>query len=81
MLGTEPLAIQIFNRGYDLAAIRLLIRVHDQSDACMVEVDRSLDILRRGMTTTVELHSFEMARPVGRVAVNLVSAEFDRWQV
>jgi len=80
VLGTEPLAIRIFNRGYGLAAIELLIRVVDRTDACMVETQRLVDILRRGMTTTIELHSFELARPVGRVEVSLVSAEFDRSQ-
>lgn len=77
MLGTEPLGIEIFNRGYDLAAIQLQLRVFDQSDACMLELDRSIDLLRRGMTTTVEVHSYELARPVGRVEASLISAEFE----
>jgi hypothetical protein len=77
MLGTEPLAIQIFNRGYDLAAIQLRLRVFDQSDACMLEVERPIDQLKRGMTTTVEVHSYELARPAVRVEACLISADFE----
>ena len=76
MLGTEPLAIQVFNRGYDLSALLLRIRVCDQSDASMLEVERSIELLRRGMTTTVEVHSYELARPAGHDEVTLVSADF-----
>lgn len=77
MIGTEPLAIEVFNRGYDLAEIQIGLRVCDQSDVCMLEAERSIDVLRRGMTTTVEVHSYELARPVGRVEVSLISAEFE----
>lgn len=80
MLGTEPLAIQVFNRGYGLAEVELMIRVFDRSDVIMVETQRSIGVLKRGKVTTVELHSFELERPVGRVEVGLVSAEFDRSQ-
>jgi len=77
MIGTEPLAVEIFNRGYDLAAIQLRLRVCDQSGVLILEADRSIDVLRRGMTTTIEVHSYELSRPVGRVEVSLVSADFE----
>jgi len=77
MLGTEPLAIQFFNRGYDLAAIQVRLRLCDRSDACIFEAERSIDLLRRGMTTKIEIHSYELARPVTRVEVSLVSADFE----
>ena len=77
MIGTEPLGIQIFNRGYDLAAIQLRLWVCDRSDVCILESDRTIDVLRRGMTPTVEVHSYELERPVGRVDVSLISADFE----
>lgn len=77
MIGTEPLAVEIFNRGYDLAAILLRLRVCDQSGVLILEVDRSIDVLRRGMTTTIEVHSYELSRPVGRIDVSLLSADFE----
>lgn len=77
MIGTEPLGIEIFNRGYDLAEIQLRLRVCDQSGVLILEADRSIDVLRRGMTTIIEVHSYELSRPVGRLEASLVSAEFE----
>jgi len=76
IIGTEPLAVRVFNRGYGLVQVRLRLRAFDQQGVVLADLEREIEELPRGTTMMVEIPSYELPHPVTRVEVSLISAEF-----
>ena len=76
IIGTEPLAVSVFNRGYGLTEVRLRIRAFDAGGRVLADLEREIAELPRGTTTVVEIPSYELPHPATRVEASLVSAEF-----
>ena len=78
LLGTETLAIKVFNGGYDLTQVRLAVRGEDDAARELVTVELESEHWPRGSEMQFEVPSYELPEPVHRVAVELVRADFDR---
>jgi len=76
LLGTETLELQLFNGGYDLAEVLLLVQGQDRSGRELLSSQRQIDQWPRGQTIRLEIPSYELAGPVHTLTVKLVKAEF-----
>lgn len=76
ILGTEGLAVRVFNCGYDLESVILAIRGTDAKGQTLFSREEEIASLPRGGEATVEVPSYELSVAAHEVAVSLVSAEF-----
>jgi hypothetical protein len=72
LLGTETVAVLLFNCGYDLEGVTLRIRGVDLSGREVFARDYELEVLPRGEGGRVEVPSYELEAPACDIAVRLV---------
>ena len=76
LLGTEALALRVFNAGYDLAEVVLQVRGLDEAGVELLAVERAMEDWPRGESVKLEIPSYEMPDLVRTLDVELVEAEF-----
>lgn len=76
LLGTEGLALVLWNAGYALADVSFEIEGINPSGDTVFRVQHALGTLPRGTETTVEIPSYEIARPAESLRVTLESAAY-----
>lgn len=75
LLGTEPIELAVFNGGYDLREVALLVEAAvDEGPVPLVE--REIEYLPQGRREMLEVGSWELPDIVRDVRVRLVRAEF-----
>ena len=77
LLGTEALAVLLFNAGYPLREVEIEMRGEQPEGTQVFSVRRELDALPRGETIRAEIPSYELSGPAETLTVSLVSAEYD----
>jgi hypothetical protein len=78
LLGTEPLALILFNGGYDLAEVVLAVRGESKSADRPFAVRREIEAWPRGVLVQLEIASYELPDPVQALKVELISAAFGK---
>ncbi len=76
LLGTEGFDVTVFNGGYPLASIILMVEGLDAQRQPLFSVELSSERLPRGEQVTLELPSYEISEPASDLSVALVSAEY-----
>jgi hypothetical protein len=76
LLGTEPVAVRIWNGGYDLAEVALRIRGLEQSGLEIFRAERAVTSWPRGSEVKLEIASWEIPDPVHALHVELLRAQF-----
>ena len=76
LLGTEGMAVALFNGGYPLQTVVLAIRGADKTGRELFALEHPVDEAPRGREVSIEVPSYELPGPVHKVRVSLVSAEF-----
>lgn len=76
LLGTETLAVAVFNGGYDLAQVGLAVRGLDEAGEALFTVEHDIEDWPRGRIVQFEIPSYELPDPIHSVNVELVRAEF-----
>jgi hypothetical protein len=76
LLGTETLSVEVFNGGYDLTQVALVVRGMDQAGNMRLGLVHELEDWPRGRTVQFEIPSYELPDPIHKVKVELVRAEF-----
>ncbi len=77
LLGTENVGITIFNAGYGLCHVELLVRGLDAAGNTMFQVRQKLAELPRRAETEFEVPSYEMSDAPHDLRVVFVTAEYD----
>ena len=78
LLGTESLALLLFNGGYDLAHVDLRVVGTGKTRRTLCTIDRTIEEWRRGEQVQLEIPSYELPDRVQALYVELRSAEFGR---
>ncbi|HVP11590.1 MAG TPA: zinc ribbon domain-containing protein [Phycisphaerae bacterium] len=73
LLGTETIAVIMFNGGYPLEDVVLRIRGLDLGRREAFSKEHALAALPRGRQVTIEVPSYELSAPANDIAVSLVS--------
>lgn len=76
LIGTETLALDVFNAGYDLRGVVLRVFGIDDAEEEVCEMQRELEEWPRGAHLQLEIASYELPNPVRALKVELVTAEF-----
>jgi hypothetical protein len=76
LLGTESLALLLFNGGYDLAEVTLRIVGTGQAGQTLCAIERAVEAWPRGRQVQLEIPSYELPDRVQALYVELLSAEF-----
>ena len=76
LLGTETLAVTVFNGGYDLAQVLLDVHGEDHQGRTLFSVEHEIEDWPRGRSVQFEIPSYELPDPIHAVNVELVHAEF-----
>ena len=76
LLGTEPIALTVFNGGYDLAQVALGVRGEDKTGRRLLTLQREIERWPRGQAVRLDIASYEMPDPVYALYVELLKAEF-----
>ncbi len=76
LLGTETIAVVIFNGGYALEEVVLSIYGLDAAGDEVFCLDMPMNLLPRGRETTLEVPSYEMSAPASDLTVSLVSGRY-----
>jgi hypothetical protein len=80
LLGTESLALLLFNGGYDLAEVNLRVVGTGKTGRTLCAIERTIEEWRRGQQVQLEIPSYELPDRVQALYVELRSAEFGRQQ-
>lgn len=75
-LGTEPIAVSVFNGGYPLESVDLKVTGTDGEGKTAFDVGMRVSALSHGETAEIEVPSYEYSTPASTINVSLVSAEF-----
>ena len=73
LLGTETIAVILFNGGFSLEDVVLKIRGLEPGGREAFAKEHALAALPRGGRVTVEVPSYEVSAPAGDIVVSLVS--------
>jgi hypothetical protein len=76
LLGTETLAVQVFNGGYDLCDVVLTVCGTDENGAALLSIAQEVAHWSRGATVALEIPSWELAAPARHILVTLEAAHF-----
>jgi hypothetical protein len=76
LLGTETLALTVFNGGNDLAEVTLRVRGRGRAGQDVFETERELEEWPRGRSLRLEIPSYELPDSVCELDVDLVKAGF-----
>ena len=77
LLGTETLALRMFNAGYPLAAVLLRVHGEDENGKVVFTAEKEIGSWPRGGEVTLEIASWEMPAPARKLVVALASADFE----
>lgn len=72
LLGTETIAVVLFNCGHGLENVTLSIRGLDSSGREVFAKEQEVKALPRGGQATIEVPSYELEAPACEIAVRLV---------
>lgn len=75
-LGTEPIAVSLFNGGYPLESVDLKVTGRDGEGTTVFDVGMQVNALAHGETVEIEVPSYEYSTSAATINVSLVSAEF-----
>ena len=75
-LGSEPIAITLFNGGNALESVELRVLGGDGDGNTVFDVDMQVDALPTGKEVYIEVPSYEYSTLAKAIKVTLVSAEF-----
>ena len=75
-LGTEPIAVTLFNGGYPLESVELKVTGTDTEGKSAFDIEMQVSALPHGETVEIEVPSYEYSTPAATIKVTLVSAEF-----
>lgn len=78
LLGTESLALLLFNGGYDLADVNLRVVGTGQTGRALCAIDRTVEEWPRGQHVRLEIPSYELPDRVQALYVELRSAAFGK---
>jgi len=78
LLGTEGIAVALFNGAYPLREVVLDLRGQDAEGKELFVVEERVEELPVGRQVKVQIPSYELPNPVAAMTVRLASAEFDR---
>jgi len=76
LLGTESLAVHLFNGGYPLANVALRVCGRGRAGEPVCTMTPVLAEWPRGRTETIEIPSWELSGPLMTLTVELVGADF-----
>lgn len=76
LLGTETIAVVLFNGGYSLEEAVLRVRGFDTAKKCVFGLDIPVERLPRGKNVTIEIPSYEVSQPASALGVTLKSGRF-----
>jgi hypothetical protein len=76
ILGTEGLAVRVFNTGYALQDVMIRLHGTDARGSTLFTREERVPTLLQGAEAVLEVPSYELAVPAHQVAVSLLSAEF-----
>ena len=76
LLGTESLALEVFNGGYDLVRVVLRVCGSDRIGEPLCTVQREIEEWPRGRLAQLEIPSYELPDRVQALNVELITAEF-----
>ena len=77
LLGTENVGVTLFNAGYPLRAVELIVEGVDDAGKSLFRLRHLLDRLPRRTEMEFEVPSYEMADDTANLRVELASAEYD----
>jgi hypothetical protein len=80
LLGTESLALLLFNGGYDLADVNLRVVGTGKTGQTLCTIERTIEEWPRGQQVQLEIPSYELPDRVQTLYVELCSAEFGKYQ-
>ena len=80
MSGTENIGVILYNIGYPLCEVVLMLRGSDGEGTELFAVEQVANELPRGERVTVEIASYEIPSPPRRLSVALVSAAFVQFE-
>jgi hypothetical protein len=75
-LGTESIAVTLFNGGYPLQHAVFAVQGRDESGRQLFASDHTADELPRGQEVRIEVPSYELPAAPRELTVSLVAAEF-----
>jgi hypothetical protein len=78
LLGTESLAMTVFNGGYDLAQVVLRVLATGKIGQVLCTIERQIEEWPRGKLLQLEIPSYELPDRVQALNVELITAEFGR---
>ncbi len=73
---TESIDVTLFNAGYSLAEVTVVVRGEGANGSRACEVDRTISALPHAGSAALEIPSYEIAAPLRVVRVVLRSAQF-----
>jgi hypothetical protein len=76
LLGTETLAVEVFNGGYDLRDVVLTVRGTDDEGTTVFSINQDVARWPRGETVGLEVPSWELPAPARRIVVTVDAARF-----
>lgn len=76
LISTEPVIVTVFNGGYDLATLDILVEARDAAKHVVGSREASLALLRRGVPADFEFASYDIDAPFHDLVLSLVRAEF-----
>ena len=76
LIGTETLAVIVFNAGYPLEEVVLKIAGQDDEGREVFALDHELAELPRGKEVTIEVPSYELSAPAAGITVSLSSGRY-----
>jgi hypothetical protein len=80
LLGTESLALLLFNGGYDLAEVDLRVVGTGKAGQTLCAIERTIEDWARGQQVQLEIPSYELPDRVQALYVELRNAEFGKQQ-
>lgn len=80
LLGTETLALKIFNAGYNLAQVELELTGIDKHGNQVFVLTRDIEHWHRGEQIDLEVASWEMPEPIASLRVKLIQAAFGPYE-
>jgi hypothetical protein len=76
LLGTETLAVVLYNVGYSLADVVVEIVGDDHKGATVFMKQHEVTFLPRGKEVTIEVPSYELRSPASNIKVALLSGRY-----
>ena len=75
LLGTETIAVILFNAGYPLEEVVLKVCGQNTDGQEIFAIEQPVGELPRGKQVTIEVPSYELPEPASDIAVSLASGK------